>query len=501
MRPVAILLVAAVLAAGEADPSVWLPEGAALTLRCPDLVRSQVRWEHTPYAQLAAKPWAAVTVGELRLRLERMAPGGSAALAALRSAALSLEPTADVDDPRVVAAVNGDPELGRVVLAGLVGLPGGLPPGDGGFPLGDGHLVIAGPAIAWSSAGAAPRAVAAGQPLDDGDVTVRIELPRWAATLGGATAVLPAQGVLTATVALDPAGLHEHLVLPGSPAGAAAWKAWADPEELAALPPTTLAAVTAAGAGLARALDPGTALADCEDALAGAGLPGWAETRAGLAGPCTAWIAEGVPFPSVTCALSLPEALARRWADGLGAKLNLAAAPDGTRAGYLGLLPLAVGWVADTAGGGGRLVLTSDPRGLDVWRTRTPGFADLAPVHASLAGAPPRCLALGAGRGGDSWAALAQLAVPVFAGMGNPHIVALPADIRALGGRGWFHAVLRPDGACELDSGGLLGGPACIGALASAAVPTVLWVQHELAREHHQPAPLPGPAPVEPRVF
>jgi len=497
--PVLLVLVAA-LVAGEADAVALLPADAAIEAALPDLVRSRMRWAASPWAGLAATAWGAVTVAEVRSRLSAALPGSVEALAGLRSAAAAVVP-GDGGRRHALAAIGDGVALGRVATA-----IAGTPPGEGGVEIGGGRLVLGGDRLVWGG-GAGPRPHDAIDP--EADLTVRLD----GARLGGLAPGLPAALLpapapdgarpVSIAVALDPAGLRERIAVPASRLGMAAamaWTRWADPAELRALPATALCAATwnADARALSDVLgllrgDPG--IQGCEEALAAAGCPGLSETLRACDGPGTVFIAEGVPFPTLTGAVAMAEPMARRWIGAVAAKLNLAEAGDGARSGFLGLVPFTIGWVPGPGAAAGRLVATTDPAGLDAWRRRAPGFAEHEAVRAALT-APARCVLLGAGRGGVSWAAFAQLAVPLFAGMGNPHVVALPTDLRSAGGRGWIHGVLDRDGGLRIESGGLLGGPACLGGILGAAVPAVLWVQQQQARERRPPPPSG-----EPKVF
>lgn len=489
-----LLCLAAVLPGAAApDPAAWLPAESEVELRLPDLARSRERWAATPYPALLATVWGRVTVGEIRLRLEAWAPGSSAALAGLRSAAISVDSGSDAQ-PRFGIAVLGDPET---LHPALLGSFHSLPVEDGEVEIAKGRVTIQGPLVAWRSHSDQTLQPRTAPPIHDpaGDLLATLDPQRQA---------MAGLGTIRSVISLDPAGLHETTVLAAGPAGAALVAGavrWADPGELRALPATTLCALTwsADAAATGRALAAATltaghpGVAAIERACADLALPGLLETLRAADGPCTAWLGEGAPFPTATIALSLPKDVASRWIAAASARFALAELPDGSRAGFVGLLPVAVGWLS-AADRSGRLVITTDPAGLDAWRNRKPGFAGLSAVQAVLDAVPERCLALGAGRGGASWAALAQLAVPLFAGMGNPHVVSLPADLRNAAGRGWLKLTVDRHGALELDAGGLFGGPVAMAGLLSAATPAVLWIQQ--AQQAAIPAPPPAAAPV-----
>lgn len=467
---VLLVLVLALAGAAEPDPAALLPEGATASVRTIDLARSRTRWAETPYPRLLATGWGRVAITEWSGRIDRAAPGLAASLATITALAAAAT-TPDAGEPRWLVAASGDEALGAALAAGA--LPGGAARAPG--------LAV------WSHDGAMPAPRPVPPPLDPlADVELRLA---------------PASGpAVTAALTLDAAGLRERGAVAPT-AIAAAWAAatvrWADPAELAALPATTLWAATWTAEPAALALVPANATA--EDLLAGLGLPGLGATLRGLDGPCTLAVSEGAPFPTATLALAMAEAPARAWIAALAARLNLAVAADGTAAGFAALLPMAAGWL-DDGGGRNRLVVTTDPGGLDAWRRRQPGFAALPGIGETLAAPPPRCLLLAAGRGGASWAALAQLALPALLAMGAPQAVTLPRDLAAAGDRGWLHAVLRPDGGLEWDAGGLFGGPAGVLAAGGIAIPATLWLDAQLAREREPPAPAP-PAPDQPPVF
>lgn len=490
----ALILLATALSAAD-DPAAWLPAEPAVEVRLPDLARSRQRWNGTPYPALLGTAWGRVTVGEIRQRLEAALAGSVDALDGLGSVAVAATAAAG-RPPDTTVAVAGDPGRIRIAVAGL--LPA-VPAGDGEGPCGDGRMASAGRIFAWSSR-PDPLAARATRPLGDpaADLVARIrpgKLP------DADPSQLPA--TITASLRLDPAGLRETVEVAPCPAAIEAGRLltrWADPGELRALPASALAALTwtadakAAARALA-ALGPAADATALEQACTDLRLPSAIATLRALDGPCTVWFGEGSPFPTLTVALSMPEPAARPWIAAAAERFALAETPDGGRGGFVALVPLAIGWVGDGPGTG-RLVVTTEPSGLDAWRNRKPGFAEHPAVRQAVTGVPSRCLVLGAGRGGASWAVLAQLAVPLFAGMGNPHVVGLPGDLRTAAGRGWLHLVLAEDGGLRLDAGGLIGGPCAATLLASGAIPAVLWVQHL----QHLAEPPPKPRD-EPKTF
>ena len=479
MRRILPALAAAVsLAAADPVPAAFLPLDAPVAVSAPDLPRARSRWAETPYARLAAKAWAGTLVGEWSNRLEAAAPGTTQVLSSLRSAAIAL-PT-----DGVVIAAQGDAVLLRQALTLLLPTvtPGDPPRWSGAA----GQAALHGDSVVCALGGTALPAPATVTVVTEGaeaDAVLRLGTQAWGTPL-------------EATLRLDPLGLRERLVLPptaSSRALATTTTRWADPAELRALPASTLWAATwtSDAAALRPLLDqlaaePG--LAASERTLADFGLPGLVETLRACDGPTTVWMGEGLPFPNVTLALGISEALAQRWVAALGDRLGLVPVPTGGRAGFVGLLPIAVGWVD------GRLVLTSDPSGLDAWRQRKPGFADLAAVRTALDALPPRLLVLGAGRGGASWSALAQLTVPVFTAMGAPQAVSLPQDLRDLGGHGRWRLELRPDGTLVSEALGLAGGPLTTAVLGGLGVRATLWLQEQQRRE--RPVAPPPARPV-----
>ena len=469
MRRLVLCLAATALAAAEPTPAVFIPATAELAVQLPDLGRSRERWTATPYPRLLATGWGRMLVAEWDMRLERVARGAGTALTGLRSAALALQGEGEV----TVAVIGGAQLPAMLAVAGLPGRQQAL-----------------GPVVAWSNAAALAPGIAPPAPGVQADAGIRLlpgrRLPGFA-------------GELQVDLQLDAAGLRETAVATPTDAlrlAAVNPRTWADPQELQRLPATTLWAATwHADPELAAAL-PGQDAAGIETVerwLAQATLPGWRETVAACRGPSTVWMAEGAPFPTLNAALSVDEAVARRWIASASTKLNLAATPEGA-AGFVGLVPFAIGWSADK-----RLVLSSDPQGLAVWQTAKPGFAALPGVAAVLAQVPSRTVLLGAGRGGASWAALAQLTVPLFTAMGAPQAVSLPIDLRTAGDRGWLYLRLMEDGSLRSESGGLFGGPFATSAAAAIAVPATLWLQGQLRRERKVPQVEPepdAPAPV-----
>lgn len=493
MRRVLACFAPVLLLAADPDPASFIPVDAACTVRVPDVQRSRARWEASPYAGLASTAWGRTLIGEWSGRAERALPGVGQVLDGLRAAAVAATPR-DGRRPEVVVAVHGQEPHLRAAAAFL------LPQVSAGVPVTfsgpGGRSTVHGPVLAWSpESGAAlqPQGAAAPPEDRDADVELRLDVGPWLAAVpagggieGGLGAGLARVQAVRVAVRLDPAGLRERIVLEPGPVlrrAAVAANRWADPRELRALPATTLWAVTWQADPvltvelLPPADDPGTA--SFERLLAGAGLPALRETLLALDGPCTVLMSEGVPFPSLTCAWSLPQEMAERWIAAASARLNLVRDGAGA-AGFAGLVPLAIGWDA------GRLVLTTDPLGLAAWTRREPGFADHPAIAETLRDVPDRVIAIGAGRGGASWGALAQLAVPLFTAMGAPQAVSLPGDLRVASDRGWFHARLAEDGMVRIDAGGLAGGPCSAALMLGVSVPATLWLQHEQRRERRQ---------------
>ncbi len=468
MRRILPALAATVsLAAADPVPAAFLPSDAPVAASAPDLPRARSRWAETPYARLAATAWAGMLVAEWSNRLEASAPGTTQVLGSLRSAAIAMPADG------VIVAVQGDAVLLRQALTLLLptAVPGEPPRWSGAT----GHAALHGDVAVCALGGTAlptPTEPPVVTEAGEADVVLHLGAKAWSVPLA-------------ATLRLDPLGLRERLVVPStveSRALATTTTRWADPGELRALPASTLWAATwtSDAAALRPLLDrlaaqPG--LAGSERTLADFGLPGLVETLRACDGPATVWMGEGLPFPSATLALGLSEAVAQRWVAALGDRLGLVPVPTGGRAGFVGLLPIAVGWID------GRLIITSDPLGLDVWRQRKPGFAELPPIRTALDALPPRLLVLGAGRGGASWSALAQLTVPVFTAMGAPQAVSLPQDLRDLGGHGRWRMELRPDGTLVSEALGLAGGPLTAAVLGGLGVRATLWLQEQQRRE------------------
>ncbi len=485
MRCCALLLATALLVAADPDPAAFIPADAQAAIRLPDLTRSRARWPATPYPRLLQTGWGVMMTGEWGSRLDQAIPGAATALDGLNALAVAaiMMPGRP---PAVVVAGSGPP-----LLAGLAGVQ--FPQvGEGGTRVTPGgRLSLHGAVVAWASGpGGAIAPEAKVRAPVDGEADAEIVLrPTVAGAAGGSVRI---------DLRLDAVGLRETATLTATPASIAAATAaarWADPQELRRLPATTLWAATWNAdpviTGPLLAAQDVQGMAMMERWLAEAGLPGWAETMRGLDGPATVWMGEGIPFPSLTAALSMPEPLARRWIAAAAAALHLTPTPEGAD-GFVGLTHLALGVL------NGRLVITSDPTGLDAWKLRKPGFADHAGVSTVLTKVPPRTALLGASRGGASWAAIAQLAVPVFTAMGAPQAVALPVDLKTAADRGWIYATLPKDGAMRIESGGLFGGPFTIAMGGATTTAATIWLQQELRRQKRIPAAEPGEAPAPP---
>jgi hypothetical protein len=500
----ACLVPFAVLAAADPDPAVFIPADAAVSVRAPDLTRSRTRWATAPYARLLSTGWGRTLLAEWGGRLDQAAPGAAQALAGLRAAAGGAR-IARGELPEVTLAVAGVADPLRAAAAALLpeSRPGQADTQYGFF----GRATQYGSVLAWATGqdGAVQPASTPAALVDgEADLQVDIDQAAWAAGMGTAMLAGTDGGTLHVSLRLDPVGLRETMRVPPTPAtrlAAVSQQRWADPEELHKLPATTLWAATwsADPAAIKPLLDTtgDAGVQRLEGLLAEAGLPAWRDTLAAMDGPATLWMAEGVPFPSLTLAVSMQEEAARRWIAAATTRLNLVPNRGGV-AGFVGLLPCAIGWVG--TGTGGRLVVSTDPNGLDAWRLRKPGFATHVGVRAVLAEAPKRTVLLGASRGGASWAAIAQLAVPIFTAMGAPQAVSLPGDLRGAADRGWLYMQLEPDGGTLVESGGVFGGPFTVSLAAGIAVPATMWLQRELQPRLQgkpvQPAPDGDPAPV-----
>ena len=466
------------LAAADPVPAMFIPARSELAVQLPDLARSRERWALTPYSRLLQTGWGRMLVGEWEHRLERAAPGAGGLLAGLQAGAFAMQSDPAAATRLTVAATGGTQLAALPALFAMLKLPG--------------RLASAGTVVAWTNGDGAPQAgVAPPVPAAVADAGFVLRAERWLPGL---------EGGLRVDLQLDAAGVRETGEISPTAASrlaAAAPRTWAAAQELRRLPATTLWAATwQGGADLAAAL-PGpeeASIATIETWLAGLGLPGWRETIAASNGPATLWLAEGAPFPTLTAALSVQEAVAKRWIVAATQQLNLAVTPEGA-SGYVGLLPFSIGRTAD-----GRLVITSDPNGITAWSAAKPGFAEHRGVTEVLAKAPPRTLLLGAGRGGPSWAALAQLSVPLFTAMGAPQAVSLPVDLRTATDRGWLYLRLLEDGTVRSEAGGLFGGPCTTAIAAGIAVPATMWLQGQLRRENKVPAVEPE-TPAPPPVF
>jgi len=467
MRRLLPCLAVASLAAADPAPAAFIPAEATVAVQLPDLARSRGRWPRTPYPRLLDTGWGRMLLAEWGNRLEHLAPGAGQVLDGLRVLAIGVQ-TAD-GGPRVTVAAEAGPLL-PVLLTGRV----------------PGHLTVRGAVVAWARE-AAPQ-VGVARLLADAEADAAVDLHP------------PGAPAIHVDLRLDAVGLRETAVCAPTAAtrlAAATPRTWADAQELRRLPATTLCAATWQGdpalAGGLPGLD-AERLAGFERALASFGLPGWAETCAACSGPSTVWLAEGVPFPTLTAALSIDEVVARRWIAAATAKLNLAATAEGA-AGFVGLLPLAIGRSPD-----GRLIITTEAQGVALWGGMKPGFAEHKGVAEVLTAAPSRSLLLAASRGGASWAVLAQLSVPLFTGMGAPQAISLPVDLRAASDRGWLYLRLLEDGSLRSEAGGLFGGPLAISGATAIAVPATIWLQDQLRRERKVPAP-PEPEPPPSPVF
>jgi hypothetical protein len=503
MRALACLVPAVLLVAADPDPATFIQPDAVLSARAPDLQRSQARWKATPYPVLLQSVWGRMLLAEWGGRIERVAPGAGAALAGLHAAAVGLR-TEQGSMPAVVVALQG--QAAQLRAAALPLMPESLPGQSLTLQGAAGRATLHGGVLAWAN-GPGEAVLPEGQaevPVDpEADLLVRLDIARWSAVMGLPAHPRQQDGPLEVAVRLDAVGMRETITVPASEASrlaAVSVQRWADPEELRQLPASTLWATTwhaepkVSGQLLPAVGDP--AVAQIERMLADAGLPGWRDTWLAIDGPVTICMSEGVPFPSLTCAVSMSEEVARRWIAAAATRLNLAI-QDGVASGFIGLLSCSIGWIAADASG--RLVVTTDPAGLDAWRQRKPGFAEYPGVRAVLSTVPPRTVLLGAGRGGASWAALAQLTVPIFTAMGAPQAVSLPVDLRKASDRGWIYAQLQADGTAKIESGGLTGGLITTMSMAGIAVPATIWLQGEQRRQRvEEPAPeaAPQPAPV-----
>ena len=489
------------LSALETDPAAVLPPDPAIDARIPDLARSRQPWAGTQYPRLMATPWGKVMISEWTYRLGQLAtPGVDQGFASITALAAGVAPRPGGQLDAVIAVAGPDEVMGRLLVDVLHH-------GQHGFGfLGESRQGI----MTWVNAGNTRHEPIAPTPIADreGDLVVVVR-PQRCAQLAGTpvTPLLTWLGTPTISVSLASIGLREHVHVPASALSrdmAAVTTHWANPAELSALPITTLCALTwtlesRAASVLLNAIgvdakhpQPGS----IEDTLAHLGLPGLAETTLAATGPSVVWMSEGVPFPACNLALAIQQDVAQRWIAGLAGKLNLAAVGDGSFAGHVGLLPVTIGWVAGTTPDQGRLFLTTDPLGLDVWRKRTPGFAKAQTIAVALSEAPSHCIAIGVSRSGASWGTLTQLIVPLFTSMGAPQVMSLPQDLRGVTTTGYLYASIAPEGSCDIRSGGLLGGPATWGSVFPVALQATVWIQLEQLREAEKARPVkPEPTP------
>lgn len=469
MRALLPLVLVLALVGGESPPVAWLPADAPLVLQVPDVAASTRRWAETPYPRLLDSGWGRILLAEWGARLEAACPGARAALGGLTAlaAAARLEP------PRWLAVAARLGEAAPALAAALAPqLPEGRVTGEAGL-------------LAWWAEGEpraarAPLAVPQAPPAD--------------AELDGQ---LPDGSRIRVSWQLDALGVREVWRVPPTPRArtAALRLAAADPAEFARLPASTLWACTWRLTPETLAALPAAEhwQAPLAAWLARHDLPELLATIAASRGPGLLWITEGVPFPAAHAALSLDAAQAQRWLDALQARLRLQRQGESVR-GFIGMVPLTAGIAAD-----GRFVVTTDPQGLAAWTAMRPGFTALPEIAAELATVPPRCVMIGVGRGGRAWAALAQVAVPLFVALGAPHAVSLPADLRASTDRDGWWLRLAEDGAWQGEGVGLAGGPLTTAASLAIGVHATRWLEAQLRRE--QRLPEAAPAPAEPQSF
>jgi hypothetical protein len=506
MRRLAPCLLVLPLCAGEVDPATYLPADPALSVVVPDLARSRERWQTTPYARLAQTPWGRLSVSRLTQLAGWWGPDLPQALDAARALALGLGVTAN-GQPDAVLAVRGD----GVAMERACAL----------IPAGTVTTTRSGDVLALAYGGIAPaqrQAVPAA--IDpEADAQVHYGPARLPAVLAAFATPVPEmpgveqQPAMTATIRLDPIGLRERwqgeLDARVRPMAPELRRHTLDRAVFATLPRTAVWAI--AGRAVAAVNRPvfaavgldaaNPAIKPIEDLLAAQGLPGYLDSIQALDGPIVAWMEEGVPFPTVTCALGMDAAVAKRWVDGAADKLHLARQADGSASGFVGLINLAIG-VDAPAQGPAMLVLSSAPQGLDSWRKRPGGFTEHAEIVTALAEIPADALCAGVSRGGAAWSALAQLAVLPLSQLVPPQIMSLPQDLRQQAKHGFFHLTLT-DSAVRLEAGGLFGGPLGWG-LATGAIAGGIGAHHAVWTEERrlrQQAKPPAKPPVDAPVF
>jgi len=464
------------------DASQYLPPDAVAVVRLHDVPRSLDRFAGTPYAPLLATAWGELGRGLLDHVLAKPGIDSARVLGSLRgvTAGIAVDPSRlgmpGFADVGVALDTAGDDAPIRRLCGALFPVEAPLEPGMHAWASGSGQVTRLGSRYVFRSVPVsgpmlAPRAEGARLTAAFPEHCVEAELHpaafgRLLAALGQPG--MPGASAPTVSVAmrLDAIGVRERLVVPFPPGQAAAlgglvWPT-APRQALAGLPANTLSALvlradpalTARGIA-AMKLDGNPALARLDRLLDRHGLPTWVELATALDGDAIAWIEEGIPFPSASCAIGMKAAVAARVLATLQARVGMVINPDGSRTGIWGMIALHADYRA------GRLLLSTNPAGLSAMSLRRGGFTAHPEIQAALAEIPTDALVAGVSRSGASWGAIGQLLMVPLSQLNVPELMSLPQDLRKAGRHGFLSYRLR-DGHMMLDSGGLFGGPCCL---------------------------------------
>jgi len=500
--------------AGETvDPSTFLPKDAVATLRLADVQRSRERWAASPLAALLDSGWGKKLLAGLAETLGGGAGKPPVDLAELfahsRQLVLGVALADGKPDIRLAMTTVGDAASLRALSKATLSVE--TPMADGATAwLGAagqitqiGDLFVFKPTPAQGGAVAPPVAESPATPaLDPAScLEVGLDLVRVMAAIAafnpGAPAVPANSPRLDVSLRLDPIGMRERIVIPHSAEQRAQLAGLvlplADPAVLAALPASTLFAFAMRSdraisdrmldvLGVDPAKNPGIVQLDA--ALGQIGLPPYRELMRAVDGDSVLYVEESAPFPVFTLALGVEAVIGRQILDRIATSANLAANPDGSRSGLLGLVTMHAGYL------GKQLVLTTNPLGLTGWSDRKPGFADHPEIKQAFKELPKDALAIGVSRSGASWGGLAQLALIPLAQLGMPELNSLPRDLRQAGRFG-FISYRNTGEAFHIDAGGLFGGPVgCYASLAGGGLAAFSAFMQKMGRPDAAPAPV-----------